>query len=92
MQVVARKESAGEKLDLVRAEGRDVCVRVAFEATSPVTARLLDGAGNVLAASDALATEGVLGSRGPVCIRKGDVVAASADGGGQVRWIAWEAR
>jgi hypothetical protein len=92
MREVARKETAGERVDLVRAEGRDVCVRVAFEANAPVVARLVDSAGNVLVANASAATEGVLGERGPVCVRKGEVVACVADGGpARIRWVAWEA-
>lgn len=79
MRVAARKESAGgEGVEIVRAEGRDACVRVAFESTQPVTAELVDGSGRVLATTTAAAMGGVLGERGPVCIRKGDLVAAVA--------------
>ncbi len=91
MREVARKETAGERVDLVHAEARDVCVRVAFRATVPVVARLVDSAGHVLVASPATASEGVLGERGPVCVRKGDVVSCVADGGpARIRWVAWE--
>jgi len=84
MRVAARKESArGERVEIVRAEGRDACVRVAFESTQPVAAELVDGSGRVLATSKGAATDGMLGERGPVCIRKGDLVAgvASPPGG-----------
>jgi len=92
MREAARKEGADAAVDLVKADTRDACVRVAFVATAPVTAKLVDHAGNVLAASDAPATDGVLGAKGPVCIRKGDVVRAQADAAGvHVRWVAWEA-
>jgi hypothetical protein len=92
MREVARKETAGERVDLVRAETRDLCVRVAFESTAPVVAKLVDGAGNVLVANATATTEGVLGERGPVCVRKGEVVASVADGGpAHVRWVAWAA-
>jgi hypothetical protein len=91
MREVARKE--GTAVDLVKADARDACVRVAFEAAAPVTAKLLDGAGNALAALDAPATEGVLAARGPVCVRRGDVVRGVADGADAgVRWMAWQAR
>jgi hypothetical protein len=105
MHEAARKESGGDVVDLVKADARDTCVRVAYEATAPVTASLVDRGGEVLAKSDAAATEGALGAKGPVCVRKGDVVRASADGAGsdggtdasggggmRVRWIAWETR
>jgi hypothetical protein len=92
MREVARKETSGERVELVRAEARDLCVRVAFESSAPVTAKLVDGAGNVLVASAAASTEGVLGERGPVCVRKGELVASVADGGpAQIRWVAWAA-
>ncbi|HXN31309.1 MAG TPA: hypothetical protein VN894_05580 [Polyangiaceae bacterium] len=95
MREVARIESAGDRVEIVRAEGGDACVRVAFEASSPVVARLLDSEGNVLASSDAPAADGVLGQRGPVCVRRGDSVSAAAGGAGaavaSVRWVAWQA-
>jgi hypothetical protein len=95
MREVARIESAGDRIEIVRAGGRDACVRVAFEASSPVVARLLDGEGNVLASSDVPEAEGVLGQRGPVCVRRGDAVSAAAGGAeaavASVRWVAWQA-
>lgn len=92
MREVARKESDGERVELVKAGTRDACVRVAFDANAPVVAKLVDGGGHVLAASRAPATDGVLGERGPVCVRKGDVVACLADGApAHLHWVAWEA-
>lgn len=92
MREVARKECGTEAVDLVKAEGRDVCVRVAYEATVPVTAKLVDGAGRVLATGGAATAEGVLAEHGPVCVRRGDVVRGVAEGAGaRVRWMAWEA-
>ena len=93
MREVARKEGGSDAVELVKAEARDACVRVAFEASAPVEAKLVDHAGNVLAASDAPAADGVLGARGPVCVRKGDVVRGISDASGatRVRWVAWEA-
>jgi hypothetical protein len=91
MHEVARKE--GTSVDLVKADARDACVRVAFESAAPVTAKLVDASGNALASLDAPATEGVLASRGPVCVRRGEVVHGIAEGAdGGVRWMAWEAR
>jgi hypothetical protein len=94
MREVTRNESAGDPVELARAEGRDACVRVAFEATAPVVATLSDAEGNVLASSVAPTVEGVLGPRGPVCIRRGDRVSARAEGADAgaiaVRWVAWE--
>jgi hypothetical protein len=92
MREVARLQSAGDKIEIAHAEGRDACVRVAFEASSPVIAKLVDGEGNVLASSNAPVTGGVLGERGPVCVRKGDNVSAVAEGlDANVRWVAWAA-
>jgi hypothetical protein len=95
MREVARIETAGNRVEIARAEGRDACVRVAFEASSPVVAKLLDGEGNVLASSEGPSADGVLGQRGPVCVRKGDAVSAAAGGAeaavAKVRWMAWQA-
>ena len=92
MHEAARKEGGPDAVDLVKADTHDACVRVAFAASAPVTAKLVDHAGNVLATSETPATAGVLAARGPVCIRKGDVVRALADAAGvHVRWVAWEA-
>jgi hypothetical protein len=91
MREAARREGATDAVDLVKADTHDACVRVAFAASAPVTAKLVDHAGNVLAASESPGTEGVLGAHGPVCVRKGDVVRAVADAAGvHVRWVAWE--
>jgi hypothetical protein len=93
MREVARKETGNDAVDLVTAQGRDACVRVAFEASAPVTVKLVDQGGNVLAATEGPVTDGVLAARGPVCVRKGDVVRGLAEGAGaRVRWLAWEAR
>jgi hypothetical protein len=96
MREAARVRSSGARVVVARAGERDACVRVAFEASAPVLAKLVDAAGNVLAALDAPAQDGVLGARGPVCVRKGDAVSAVAagpDGGASsVRWVAWQSR
>ena len=56
----------------------------------PSNAKLLDSAGLPLAEMHAAASEGALGEQGPVCVRKGDAISASATGAGaRVRWIAW---
>jgi hypothetical protein len=91
MREVARMQNTGDKVEIAHAERRDACVRVAFEASSPVVAKLVDAQGNVLASSDTPATDGVLGQRGPVCVRRGEAVSALAEGSGaSVRWMAWE--
>jgi hypothetical protein len=90
MHEVARMQNTGDKVEIAHAEGRDACVRVAFEASAPVLAKLIDGQGNVLAASDKPSTGGVLGEHGPVCVRRGQAVSALAEGSGaSVRWMAW---
>jgi hypothetical protein len=90
MRRAAERESGGERVELVRAAGKDTCVRVAFESAEPVLARLLGADGTVLYEARVATTAGTLGERGPVCIRKSDTVSAAADGpSGRVRWIAW---
>jgi hypothetical protein len=94
MRESSRLRSTAEKVVVARARDRDACVRVAFESSAPVLAKLVDRGGNVLASLDAPATGGILGARGPVCVRRGDsvsAVAAGSDGGaGSVRWVAWQ--
>ncbi len=93
MHEVARKQGVGggDPVELVRAESRDACLRAAFEADAPLVAKLVDGNGQVLAAVAVPSTRGVLAEHGPVCIRRGDVVRAVAEGSGaHVRWMAWE--
>jgi hypothetical protein len=90
MRRAAERESGGERVELVRTAEKDTCVRVAFESTEPVLARLLGADGTVLYEARAAATAGTLGDRGPICVRKGDTVSAAAEGpAGRVRWIAW---
>jgi len=89
MRPAAERENAGERVELVRADERDACVRVVFEATTAVVAKLVDGEGSVLAESAAAATQGALGEQGPICVRKGETVSALADGASRVRWVAW---
>jgi hypothetical protein len=92
MHQVARRDSAGEKIEIVHAEQQDTCIRVAFEASVPVVAKLVDGVGNVVAETGAAAVEGLLGEKGPVCIRKGEAVSVMVEGpGAAVRWVAWAA-
>jgi hypothetical protein len=92
MHVVTTHEGASEPFEVLRAVDADLCVRVAFEASEPVTATLADATGSTLAErSDAGA--GLLAADGPVCVRRGDAVRASATGapGTHVRWVAWSA-
>jgi hypothetical protein len=89
MRQVARRESSGEKTEIVRADRGDTCVRVAFEAAVPVIAKLVDEANTVLATTAAAALEGVLGENGPVCIRKGEALSVTVGGATTVRWVAW---
>lgn len=92
MRQVARRESAGEKIELLRADQQDTCIRVAFAAAMPVVAKLVDGAGNAVATTAAAAAEGLLGEKGPICIRKGEAVSVMVAGpGAAIRWVAWAA-
>lgn len=90
MRQAAERESRGERTELVRAAGKDTCVRVAFEAAGPVIAKLFDADGTVLCETHTPASSGVLAERGPVCVRKTGSVTAAAEGdGGRIQWIAW---
>jgi hypothetical protein len=90
MREIARKTSTDETVELVHADSGDACLRAAFAASAPIVAKLVDQGGEVLA-SVGPATDAALGERGPVCVRKGDVVRATAEGAGRshVRWMAW---
>jgi len=92
MREIARKASADEAVELLHADSGDACLRVAFAAAAPIVAKLVDQGGEVLA-SVGPAADGALAERGPVCVRKGDVVRAIAEGAGRshVRWLAWQA-
>jgi hypothetical protein len=93
--VSALEGTAGdqEPLELARADGGDLCVRVAFESSGAIVASVLDGAGTVLAKSSEQAS-GVLPEHGPVCVRRGDSVRGHAAGppAARVRWVTWAAR
>ncbi len=94
MREIARKVSGAsdDGVELLRADSGDACVRVAFAAAGAIVAKLVDQGSDVLSTIGPVA-EGALGERGPVCVRKGDVVRAIADGAGRshVRWMAWQA-
>ena len=92
MREIARKVSGEEAIELLRADAGDACVRVAFAAAAPIVAKLVDQGGEVLSSVGPVA-EGALGERGPVCVRKGDLVRALAEGAGRshVRWVVWQA-
>jgi hypothetical protein len=89
MRLTAERENTGERVELVRASDKDTCARVAFEASAPVIAKLLDSEGLPLAEMRTAATEGELGERGPVCVRKGDAISGVATGSAHVRWTVW---
>jgi hypothetical protein len=92
MREVARRDSFGEKIEIVRADQRDTCVRVAFEAATPVAAKLVDGTGTVLAMTSVAGADGLLGEKGPVCVRKGEALSVLVEGPRvAVRWVAWAA-
>lgn len=94
MRAVATLEGGAERLELARAEERDTCMRVAFEASEPVVAALVDAASTTLATSSSEQTRGLLAEHGPICVRKGDAIYALATGPvtARVRWVAWAAR
>ncbi|WP_394830954.1 hypothetical protein LVJ94_31045 [Pendulispora rubella] len=71
----------------------DACVRLAFSAGEPVVAQLLDHKGRVLSETPAT-TDGRLGERGPVCIRRQEAmrVQFASKGDAVVRFVAWTSR
>ena len=95
MREVLRHETPEEtqlRRDVVRAPDHDVCARVAFAASGPVHAWLENAAGLSLA-DIARAESGILGPRGPVCIRRGDsiVVRTESPALTRVRIVGWAA-
>jgi hypothetical protein len=94
MREVARAEVTGPRAssEIVRADARDACVRVAYVASAPVHARIEDAGGAVLA-ERAPDTDGLLGARGPVCVRRGSAVRVTFEGAtdAKVRFVAWAA-
>jgi hypothetical protein len=91
MREVARRESTVEKTEIAHADGHDACLRVAFSAAAPVAVKLVDQRGGVLGGVDATA-QGVIGERGPVCVRSGDAVfAVVSPAGTTVSFVAWAA-
>jgi hypothetical protein len=91
MHEAARRSGGAEPIELWRAEASDACLRVAFASTVPVTTKLVLQGGDLLATTGEPEAEGALGEKGPVCVRKGDVVKAQALGGPglHVRWVVW---
>ena len=93
MREIARREVTGAHaaIEIVRAEARDACVRVAYSANAAVSARIVDDAGAVLA--ERTDAEGLLAARGPVCVRRGGALRVTFDGPPwlAVRFVAWVA-
>jgi hypothetical protein len=91
MREVARTElstDAGRmSAEIARADTRDLCARVAYGAPDAVTARIED-ATSVLAERSG-ETEGMLGARGPVCVKRGGVLRVTFEGAARVRFVAW---
>lgn len=61
----------------------DTCVRVFVRAASPIEAKLVDKGQAVLA--EGRGVEATLGSKGPVCVRKGEPLVVNLKGDGRVR-------
>lgn len=101
MRLAAQRRSTQPETDLLHADAQDECVRVAYDADEPIAAQLTNAKGDVLAHTDGPATSGVLPAAGPVCVRKGDSIAAvavrspdaSPDASTRTRvlWAAWAA-
>ena len=88
-------EAMGEqhlKRELVVATDRDVCVRVLFAAKTAVHAWLEDARGTVLADGEP-AESGVLGTHGPVCVRRGGAVVLHVESKApaRIRVASWSA-
>jgi hypothetical protein len=91
MREIARRESTAERTEITHTEAHDACLRVAFAAPAPVAVKLVDERGGVLGAVDG-AAQGVIGERGPVCVRSGDsVFAVVSPAGATVSFVAWAA-
>jgi hypothetical protein len=93
MREAARREATldgASRVALVRADARDVCVRVAFVASAPIDVTLESTSTGTIA-STVHALEGLLGERGPVCVRRGDSVDAAIEGdrGTRIRFVVW---
>jgi hypothetical protein len=70
---------------------KDVCVRVAFVASSEVHASIEDENGKARAWIEHATARGLLDSKGPVCVRHDGKIVLRIDGDdhARVRWIAW---
>jgi hypothetical protein len=91
MRLVVEDEVASPgEVSLPNADA-DLCVRAAFVADAPVRATLISSSGDNLATIDRAAS-GVLGARGPVCARKGQVVTLRVEEPARrVRIVVWAA-
>jgi hypothetical protein len=95
MHELARRESESLHVheEAGQAREKDLCVRVLFAATSDVRATLENAKGEMLVETTG-ASRGVLGPRGPVCVRKGETlfvrIDADEDAGAlHTRFIVW---
>jgi hypothetical protein len=69
----------------------DVCVRVAFAGRAPLRAALQTTSGDALVAAEP-STDGLLGPRGPVCVRRGQgVVLVMESAAYPARYVVWVA-
>jgi hypothetical protein len=95
MKEVARGEISSEAPPftrvLVRADGADTCARVAFLAGPPVHASLTDARGDILADVPST-TDTPLGTRGPVCVRRGDTITLNVSNASNPNGSVWLAR
>jgi hypothetical protein len=89
MREAVRGESPLPASIAIPAAETDVCLRAAFEASSPVVAAVVDGRGRVLDLSVA-GKETLLDNGGPVCLRKNYAAHLEVQGaGGTVRYVVW---
>jgi hypothetical protein len=89
MRVLAQGEAAPPSSVALPKASVDLCVRVVFAAGHAVRAKLETAEDGTLAEVGPV-DAGVLGLRGPVCVRKGrEVTLTFGEGATRVRYIVW---